>query len=251
MKLCEKIFERVPSLLQCVETDNGVRIRTTCLYPSFEPIFMYVVKLGDGYVVHDAGETLSVILAHGQTHKLAKKHINAECKKFGLKAAHRRISVTINAIEWLETAIVSVANAATAASHSAVRDIKNKEESNLADAILDIIRDRLPKGSVIKEYSQQGVSGRTYNFDIGVSLGDRLTLIDTVVPHKASVNSKYVAFSDLPMDEGLQKVVAHNNDLQPEDVLLLQNVATLAGPQGIAKLLGVGEQRIEVGDWLH
>jgi hypothetical protein len=45
------------------------------------------------------------------------------------------------------------------------------------------------------------------------------------------------------MEDPIQKIAAHNNDLAIEDILLLQNVATVAGPSGVMNLLGDGQTR--------
>src|SRR6056297_3509478 len=96
--LCDIVFASTSSLWACKETENGARIRTTCVFPSFEPVFVYVAKLGDGFVVHDAGETVATILAHGQEGDVAKRLIRSECKRYDLSFGDRRISLRIDAL---------------------------------------------------------------------------------------------------------------------------------------------------------
>ena len=119
--LCDIILASTSSLWACKETENGARIRTTCVFPSFEPVFVYVAKLGDGFVVHDAGETVAVIMANGQDGNPAKRVIRSECKRYDVAFGERQISLKIDAAEWLETAIVAVANTAAAAARNALR----------------------------------------------------------------------------------------------------------------------------------
>lgn len=208
------------------------------MFPSYEPVFVYVAKLGEGFVVHDAGETMAVVMAHGQDSRSAKSAIRSECKRYALRFGDRRISLKIDALDWLETAIVCVANASASAARHALQDTTSKSELDLADKLYAILESRVPKGLVSRSYAFQGASGRKYKFDLAVQSRDQLTLIETVTAHANSVNSKYVAFADVPASEHIQKIVAHNNDLSPEDILLLQNVAVVAGPDGVYDLVG-------------
>lgn len=235
--LCDIILASTLSLWACKETENGARIRTTCVFPSFEPVFVYVAKLGEGFVVHDAGETVAVIMAHGQDGDAAKRVIRSECKRYDVAFGERRISLKIDASEWLETAIVAVANTAAAAARNALKDNNKKTELDLADVIYELLEPRLAKGTVTKGFPYFGESGRRYRFDLAVQGKDHLTLIETVTPHVISVNSKYVALADVPSEAAVRKIVAHNNDLSQEDILLLQNVATVAGPNGVMELV--------------
>ncbi len=235
---CNIVLTNAAKLWSCKETENGARIRTTCIFPSFEPVFVYVVKFGDGFIVHDAGETMGVILSHGQEGDVAKRFIRAECKRYDLSLEHRRISLKIDALEWLETAIVSVANTASTAARLAIAETNKKADRELADVLFDLLEPKLAKGTLAKEFPFQGASGRKYKFDLAIQGKNKLTLIQAVRPNAISVNSKYVSLSDVPMEDPIQKIAAHNNNLATEDILLLQNVATVAGPSGVMTLLG-------------
>lgn len=235
--LCDIILANTSSLWACKETENGARIRTTCVFPSFEPVFVYVAKLGDGFVVHDAGETVAIIMAHGQDGDAAKRVIRYECRRFDVTFGERRLSLKIDAAEWLETAIVAVANTAATAARNALKDSDKKAERLLADVIFELLEPKLAKGTITKGFTYLGESGRRYKFDLAVQGKEHLTLIETVTPHASSVNAKYVALADVPFEAAVKKIVAHNNDLSQEDILLLQNVATVSGPSGVMNLV--------------
>lgn len=235
--VCETISGSTAQLWACKETENGARVRTTCVFPSFEPVFVYIAKLGEGFVIHDAGETMANILAHGQEGGAAKRVIRLECKRYDVAFGERRISLKIEALEWLETAIVAVANTAASAARSAVKDNNKKVERDLANVIFSLLEPKLAKGTISKGFPYIGESGRRYKFDLAVQGKNRLTLIETVTPHAISVNSKYVALADVPSEGSVQKIAAHNNDLSQEDILLLQNVATVAGPDGVVHMV--------------
>lgn len=238
--VCDAIMANAAKLWSCKETDNGARIRTTCVFPSFEPVFVYVVRLGDGFVVHDAGETMGVILSHGQDGDAAKRIIRTECKRYDLTCEGRRISLKIDALEWLETAIVSVANTAASAAQQAMTAAKRKAERDLTDTLYELLVPKVAKGTLAKNFDFQGTSGRKYHFDLAVRGRDDLTLIQTVLPNANSLNSKFVSLSDIPADEPIQKIAAHNGDLSAQDVLLLQTVAIVARPGGVVEMVARG-----------
>lgn len=235
--LCDTVLLNAAGLWSCKETENGARIRTTCVFPGFEPVFVYVVRLGGGFVIHDAGETLAVMLSHGQDGAAARRIIRAECRRYDLSCEDRRISLKIDAPEWLETAIVAVANTAAAAARHATSVAERRAERDLADVLFDLLQPRLPKGVLTREYGFQGASGRRYRFDLAVQEKGRLSLIQTVRANPNSVNSRFVALADIPADEPVQKIVAHAGDLPAEDILLLQTVATVATSAGVMSLL--------------
>lgn len=235
--VCDILLASTSSLWACKETSNGARVRTTCVFPSFEPVFVYVARLGDGFVVHDAGETVAVIMAHGQDGDGAKRAIRSECKRYDVEFGERRISLKIDAAEWLETAIVSVANTAASAARNAIKDNNKKTEVELVNVIFQLLEPKLAKGTMARDFPYIGESGRRYKFDLAVQSRDHLTLIETVTAHSNSINAKYVALADVPTDAQVKKIVAHNNDLSQEDILLLQNVATVAGPTGVMELV--------------
>ena len=235
--VCDTVLVNAAKLWSCKETENGARIRTTCVFPSFEPVFVYVVRFGDGFIVHDAGETMGVILGHGQDGDAARRIIRSECKRYDLTCEDRRISLKIDAIEWLETAIVSVANTAAAAARQALTDTRRKTERDLSDIRYQLLEPKVRKGTLVKNFDFQGASGRKYHFDLALQGHERLTLIQTVMPNANSINSKFVALSDVPTDEPIRKIAAHNGDLSVEDILLLQTVATVASPAGVLEMV--------------
>ncbi|MBW7921989.1 MAG: hypothetical protein H3C51_07800 [Rubellimicrobium sp.] len=226
------------ALSRCKQTDNGLRVRTTCLFSSFEPVFVYVVRFGDGFVVHDAGETMAVILTHGQDGATARRIMLDECRRYGVTCEGRRLSAKVDSADWLESAIIAVANTAAAAARVALVDRTRKSERALADTLFVLLQPQLPRGALMKEYAYQGASGRRYRFDLAVQGPEGLSLIEVVRPNPNSVNAKYVALSDVGSSDAVQRIAAHSGDLAREDVLLLQNVATVATSDGVLSLLG-------------
>lgn len=66
---------------------------------------------------------------------------------------------------------------------------------------------------------------------------DQLTLIETLTPSDNSVHSKYVALANVPSEGGMRKIVAHDNDLPEEDIVLLRNVAAVASANDVGRML--------------
>lgn len=242
MNLCKQIDAYLKSMSACEETLNGTQVWTTCVYPSFEPVYVYIVKKGDGFIVHDAGETMAVVLAHGQDADVAERGMLSECKRQGVVFERRSISLSIENPDWLKTAIVCVANACAAAANNALSLSAEKTKHKLLDAICETLSNKIPKTSIIMDYSFLGVSGRNYKFDLAVETTNQLTLIETVNSHPASVNAKYVAFADVGESSKVRKIAAHDGRLSSEEVLLLQNVAIVASPAAVSGLVMKNER---------
>lgn len=49
----------------CEDTPMGLRILTDCLYPSFEPVSVYVSTFGDDFRVTDGGGAATSTFLHG------------------------------------------------------------------------------------------------------------------------------------------------------------------------------------------
>lgn len=241
--LCATVMQQLHPYTRCVDTKVGVRVRTACLYPAFDPVHVYIAALKGGFLVHDAGEALEAIESSGVQSKVGEKAIRQECSFYDLdfNAGASRIELKIDAAEWLESGIIALANAAAAAARSALMEARKPAETHLADMLEELLLKHMPNLSVLKKFSYEGESGRTYKFDLAIPTRDRLTLIETVSPHAGSVNAKFVALSDLPSDGKIFKIAAHRGDLSPPDKLLLQKVATVARPDGVRHL--VQEQR--------
>ena len=235
----DTIIASTSPLRECKKTEHGVRIRTTCMFPSFEPAFVYVEKSEKGFVVHDAGETVAVITAHGQEGDAANEVIRTECKKYDLAFDENVISLEVDDVDWLQTAVVSVATAAVFSAKAALalnHRFVAKAQNDLVDVIYQLLAPKIVEGTISKRFSFKGMSGRQYKFDLAVQNSGRLTLIETVTAHKNSVNSKYVSMADVPSD-GVMKIVAHNDDLSKEHIQLLRNVANVASQSGVMDLM--------------
>ena len=235
--LHETVLASTSALREYKETEHGIRVPTTCVFPSYVSLFVYVEKSPDGFVVHDAGETLATVLAHGQKKGTAKEIIRAECSVHHVTFENETLLLRVNDAEWLETAIVSLASTAALASCISLRNRNWWEAFEPANGIFRVIERGLANGSISKKFPYVGKSGTQYSFDLAVHEEGRLTLIDTVSANPNSVNSKYVAMADVPSDLGIRKIVAHNDDLSVEHLRLLQSVAMVSNHSGVIDLV--------------
>ena len=223
-----------------------MRIATACVLPSFEGLHLQVSKIGDSYMVHDCGETLDNILRHGQEPELAKRVIRRMCQIHRLDFNGWRISWECRDPDWISSGILAVATAATASAECALHEefLRFEQEQNeetagskLADAVFSLLEPSLKEGTISRKFQHRGKSGRSYEFDLAVQDRDRLTLIETVTPHGHSVSSKYIALSDVPSERNIRKIVAHDDDLPEEDILLLRNVAAVANANEVSGMV--------------
>ena len=223
-----------------------LRVATTCVLPSFEALYLHVSKIGDRYMVHDCGETLDSIVRHGQKLDVVKREIRRMCRIHRLDFNGWRISWESHDPEWISSGILAVAAAATGSAECALHEVFLKFEekqgdetinSELADTVFSLLKSSIKEGAISRKFQHLGKSGRSYEFDFAVQERDRLTLIETVTSHDHSISSKYVALSDVPSEWNIRKIVAHDDELPEEDILLLRNVATVASANDVSRMV--------------
>jgi hypothetical protein len=238
---CDEIKEALNRYLECEKTEDGSRIHTHCLYPSFESVSVYIIGYGNGYIVHDGSTASGVAWSHGRDKEIIRKSIAKAARRFGVNAEAGQISMKIDSAEWLESAILAVSNASAMAAHNAVDQIIKITEKNLHEIIREQIERVIPKKNVATEYEISGQSGKRYRFDFGITLPDhRIIPVDGVVAHANSVTHKFVAFSDTQEKFGHTGLAAHQGDLSNADQSLLSQVSTLVP----ARRLGENLERI-------
>jgi len=241
---CDDIRAALSGFDSCVETEEGSRVETHCLYPSFESVAVFVTRYGDGFQVHDGGGAARVAWVHGRDYPLIKRMISRQATRFGIRVTQAGDCLIADAKDkdWLTSAILAVANASASAAHMAVERLVSATEAQLNDKIFETLKRFVPPSSIAKEYEISGKSGKKHKFDYAVlEAGIRSSLIDAIVPHHISISAKYVAFSDVG-DEVVQvegssihrvrKLAVHDKRLTPSDESLLFQVAELV-PVGV------------------
>ena len=145
----------------------------------------------------------------------------------GAKGDEWRRSLHAKSIDWLPSAIVSVANASSLAAHDAVAKITAAAEEALVDRIDRKLSGAFGPKGYDKDAEILGVSGGMRYFDFVVGRRSPAPLfINGVLPHKISIASKYVSFSDTEADKR-HKFAVHDRELDNDDTLLLQQVASV------------------------
>jgi hypothetical protein len=211
----------------CTATQDGLRIATDCLLPSFEQVHVYVVKFGDGLIVHDDCAAARSAWVHGVDDVTIAKDVAAVAKAFSCKAESNQISLGVPDPAWLWSAVASVANASAEAARRSVGKARKAPEQTLFLRAFRAIEKGTLGASVVRDFSYAGDSGRQYGFDIGVVLGDAVALVDVVSAHPTSVAFKHMAFSDVRVGPQGEKYIVHGGDLPSTDRVLLSNVADL------------------------
>jgi hypothetical protein len=225
--LCEQVRKALGGLEFCEESESGARVPTHCLYPSFEPVHVHVVRFGDGFKVHDGGGAFRSAWDHGRESVIITRCLNQEATRFHLVVKEATLIADVPNVEWLSAAMLSVSNASAAAATNAVAHFNASAESDLVTRIHEALIGAFSAKMIAREFLSVGKSGKEYRFDFGVRSETReFVLINAVSPHHASIASKYVAFADGASD-AVAKFAVYDRELESDDVSLLQQVAEI------------------------
>jgi hypothetical protein len=231
---CDEVSSALSGFSVCEDTPDGARIATHCLYPSFEPVYIYVSKLGDGYRVHDGRGAFEAACLHGRDRAIATSALSHESAHYHLEISDCSLVANVPSFEWLEAAILSVANASALAANRAVARAVAAAEKELRERIGDSLAHTVGAANLQKNYVARGKSGKEYAFDFAVRLGPEFgLLINGVAPHPTSVATNYVAFADAGGDQS-HKFVVYDRQLDTGDVALLEQVASIVPLSSLA-----------------
>lgn len=224
---CNIIRQALLDFGKCEITIEGARIATHCLYPSFETVYVYVLKFGDEYRVHDGGGAYRSAWTHGRDENLIRRDIAREIAQFHLQIADEAIISPDVSVDWLENVIIGVANASSLAAHRAVARQAQAAEEALIERIDQTLGLTFERDRIVRDIRVSGKSGGERHFDFVVRKGDDFGLfINGVSPHHASINAKYVAFADVEGDASTKFAVCAQI-LDADDTALLQQVARI------------------------
>jgi len=227
---CGKIRSALAELPDCVQTDEGTRFTTQCLYPSFESVDVFVVRYGDGYRVHDGGGAVRSAWDHGRDLSAIRHALSQQASSFHVELSEDALVATVEREDWLLSAVLSVANASALAAREVAAASPRAAENDLKDQILSTLYRVVQPRYIAREYEVRGRSGKKHKFDFGVqSALDGIILLNAVSPHHVSISSKYVVFADTSGEYAniRARFAVHDRPLEPEDVSLLQQVADI------------------------
>jgi hypothetical protein len=239
--LCDVVRAALSDFEVCEDTLDGARVATHCLYPSFENVHIYVVKIGDDFRVHDGAGAYRNAWAHGRDSAMILRMLSAEASHFRLKCVNETIVSPDVPESWLQGAILGVANASAAAANRIVSRIVQVSEEALIEKIAKTLTGIVTPTHIAREFTVRGRSGGERHFDFAIRDGDSYNLlINGVSPHHASINSKYVAFADAELERE-NKFAVFDRELETDDTALLQQVASIvplaALPSGARRVL--------------
>lgn len=224
--ICNDVLVALSEGAVCEETDNGARVATQCLYPSFEPVEVFVAKLGEGFVVSDMGGAANSAWLHGRED--VEKIIAREALRYGAEARGGVVEARVPSADWLKSAILAVANASAASAIRALERAQLSAERELSDKIFDALVRVATRANVAREHLHRGSSGKQWRYDFVANIKNEMILLNAVTPHHASISAKYVAFADLPAnDDQIAKMAVFERPLDTSDASLMTQVATL------------------------
>jgi hypothetical protein len=224
---CDAIRAAMAAFEDCEETLDGSRIATHCLYPSFESVHVYVVKVGDGYRVHDGCGAFHTAWDHGRDERGIEKALSAEAVRYHLSVDHNRLIAKDVPSEWLRSAILAVANASASAAAVVVSRAAAAAEADLVTKIDEVLTKHVAPAHLARSYSIRGLSGGDRHFDFAIRREkDFEILINAVSSHHASYAAKYVSFSDVDYDLS-SKLAVRDGPLKTDVQSLMMKVATI------------------------
>lgn len=226
---CNFVNSKLDQFATCERTEDGIKVSTHCMYPSFDQVDVFVVGVGDGFIVHDGGGAGRMAWMHGVDASTFNRSVSQVATAFGCEFMKNGQQIRASASEeaWLWATIVSVANASADASRAVISRARKTREYGLIQKTKAILDRAKWKPSTKLEAHYPGKSGKIHTFDLAVESDKKIALIDAVTSHPNSIAAKYVAFSDTETRPGLYKYALYENDLTQEDKALLSNVADL------------------------
>lgn len=226
--ICEDVRAAMGVGEICEETDAGARVVTHCLYPSFEPVAVFVSKFGEGYRVSDVGGAVRCAWRHGRDEALSRRTLSREADRFHLKVSDYALVADVPSIEWLRAAILAVANASASVAHTAIGKAAAAVESHLKERIRETLTHITPAERIGTDVEVPGNSGDVRHFDYSVRIAnDNLLLLNAVAPHHSSIAAKYVAFADTKGIEGVSRFAVYDRKLEKGDISLMMQVTEL------------------------
>ena len=232
MTVAERLRNSLAPFEVLAERNGFVSVPTHCLYPSKSSVVVYVSGGEASAVVSDEGGAIDELSAHNRIVPNPDSFLRRFCRPSGLVARDGIIHCHPIEDHQLLSAVVLVANASSAAAHWGLEHLKHRRTRDLRQALLSVLERRFSVDRIDTGRRLQGKSTRTYRFGHVVRMnGERLLVVDSVIPDPSSINAHAVAHLDLGQlgDHNIvQRIVYDEQDeWRAADLNLLQMATTL------------------------
>src|SRR6266478_6551619 len=98
-KACNDIRAALSAFEVCTETEQGSRVTTHCLYPSFEPVNVFVVRFGGGFRVHDGGGAIRSAWTHGREESLVARMLTKQALRYQIKVVDDALVTEVPSVD--------------------------------------------------------------------------------------------------------------------------------------------------------
>lgn len=223
---CAELMKLVHAGMACEETEQGAKYVTHCLYPSSEPVEVYVTRWGKGYRVTDGGGAGRSVWRHGRDDSCLTQGMKKARDVYSIEVRDGAIVAETEDEHWLFPAVLAVANASALAAATALDHLTTSSEKQLVKAIRRELERVVPPSIIAPQYGFRGQSGKLWTVDFAV-LGKRTILLKAIAPHHTSISAGYTAFGDIGEQEQLSRLAVYKRPLKPEDAALMRQVSKL------------------------
>lgn len=233
--LCTILDEALAARRACDLVGGVAKVATDVVYPSFDPVVVFVRETPNGFRVSDDGQAVHSAIIHGKDDAAIEAAVRAAADRFSVDVVGGALSVSVPSVDWLRSAVLSVANASGHAAHAAVAQVVRERTEALHAKIYAQLARVVPEARIKTGFEYRGESGRNWKAEYAVVGGGRPIFVRGVVPHHASVVHTYASFGDLP-PQGPRALAVYEQDLDPSDAALLRQVADVVTLSGVSKV---------------
>ena len=220
---CDELIPLLTRTPLCAETEFGTQFLTTCLYPSSDPVHVYIARLKSGFTVHDGGGAMRSAILHGRNWQSALERAG---RRHSLEVRDGALIARPHNDEWLYPAVLAVSNASALAARIALETAQNRSESSLREMIFENLKRAVPESKIGKDFEYRGRSGHLWQVDFAVR-EESLILVKSVVQNGNSINSNYAAFGDIGDAPEVVKYSVYDRALLADSEALMRQVAAL------------------------
>jgi hypothetical protein len=196
MSATDFVSEALAPLATLRERDGIITVPTHCLYPSHAVVNVYVRGGANGAVVSDEGRAIDELTSHNRDIANPDRFLQKFCRRAGLNAKNGKIVSPPVEPHQLAASVMFVANASASAVSWGLEHLKVRRRRDLRRELEDLLERTFSKAAITPA-RLSGKSTRQYKFENAIHIGDRLIIVDPVLPDANSINSHAIAHMDI------------------------------------------------------